>query len=138
MRCKGAASECPRHGAVGIATGVEAAYESLMVYLYLAAAILAEVIATSALPRTEGFTRLLPSLVAVVFYAFAFFLLSLVTRSVPVGIVYAVWSGTGIVLVAMAGWLLFGQRLDLPAVIGLAMIIAGVLIINLLSKSVGH
>jgi small multidrug resistance pump len=109
-----------------------------MTYLLLAAAIVAEVIATSALARTDGFTQLWPSVLAVVGYGVAFFLLSLVTRTVPVGIVYAVWSGAGIVLVALAGWLLFGQKLDLPALVGLALIIAGVLIINLMSKSVSH
>lgn len=109
-----------------------------MTYILLFAAILAEVIATSALARSDGFTQLWPSLVAVAGYAVAFFLLSLVMRTVPVGIVYAVWSGAGIVLVALAGWLLFGQKLDLPALVGLAMIIAGVLVINLLSKSVTH
>lgn len=109
-----------------------------MIYIYLAAAIVAEVIATSALAKTNGFTNLIPSLVSVAGYGIAFFLLSLVTRSMPVGIVYAVWSGAGIVLVALAGWLIFGQKLDAPALIGLAMIIAGVLIINLLSKSVSH
>lgn len=109
-----------------------------MTYFLLFAAILAEVVATSAPPKTAGFTQLWPSLIAVVGYGIAFFLLSLVTRTIPVGIVYAVWSGAGIVLVALAGWLLFGQKLDFPAVLGLAMIIAGVLIINLLSKSVSH
>lgn len=109
-----------------------------MTYILLAAAIVAEVIATSALAKTDGFTQLWPSLLAVAGYGIAFFLLSLVTRTVPVGIVYAVWSGAGIVLVALAGWLLFGQKLDLPALVGLAMIIAGVLIINLVSKSVSH
>jgi small multidrug resistance pump len=109
-----------------------------MIYLLLAAAIVAEVIATSALARTDGFTQPLPSLVAVIGYCLAFYLLSLVTRTVPVGIVYAVWSGAGIVLVAVAGWLLFGQKLDFAAIVGLAMVIAGVLVINLLSKSVSH
>lgn len=109
-----------------------------MTYVLLFAAILAEVIATSALAKTDGFTQLWPSLVSIAGYAVAFFLLSLVMRTVPVGIVYAVWSGAGIVLVALAGWLLFGQKLDLAALVGLAMIIAGVLIINLLSKSVTH
>jgi small multidrug resistance pump len=109
-----------------------------MIYIYLAAAIVAEVIATSALAKTDGFTNLWPSLLSVVGYGIAFFLLSLVTRSMPVGIVYAVWSGAGIVLVALAGWLVFGQKLDLAAILGLAMIIAGVLVINLLSKSVSH
>jgi small multidrug resistance pump len=109
-----------------------------MTYLLLAAAIVAEVIATSALARTDGFTRPWPSLLAVIGYGLAFYLLSLVTRTVPVGIVYAVWSGAGIVLVAMAGWVLFGQKLDLAAIVGLVMIIAGVLVINLVSKSVSH
>jgi small multidrug resistance pump len=109
-----------------------------MIYIYLAAAIVAEVIATSALAKTNGFTNLWPSLLSVAGYGIAFFLLSLVTRSMPIGIVYAVWSGAGIVLVALAGWLIFGQKLDLAAILGLAMIIAGVLVINLLSKSVSH
>jgi small multidrug resistance pump len=109
-----------------------------MIYVYLTLAIIAEVIATSALARTNGFTVLWPSLIAMLGYGVAFFLLALVTRTMPVGIVYAVWSGAGIVLVALAGWLFLGQKLDLPAVIGLTMIIAGVLIINLISKSAGH
>jgi small multidrug resistance pump len=109
-----------------------------MTYILLALAIVAEVIATSALAKTDGFTQLWPSALAVVGYGIAFYLLAIVTRTVPVGIVYAVWSGAGIVLVALAGWLLFGQKLDLAAVIGLALIIAGVLIINLVSKSVSH
>lgn len=109
-----------------------------MVYLYLIIAIVLEVIATSALAKTDGFTRLWPSLISAVGYGLAFYLLSIVTRTMPVGIVYAVWSGAGIVLVATAGWLLFGQKLDLPAIVGLVMIVAGVLIINLVSKSVSH
>jgi small multidrug resistance pump len=109
-----------------------------MVYVYLIIAIIAEVFATSALAKSDGFTRLWPTLIAAVGYGLAFYLLSLVTRTVPIGIVYAVWSGAGIVLVAAAGWLLFGQKLDLPAIVGLAMIVAGVLIINLVSKSVSH
>lgn len=109
-----------------------------MVYIYLFIAIVAEVFATSAMARSDGFTRLWPSLISAVGYGLAFYLLSLVTRTMPVGIVYAVWSGAGIVLVAAAGWLFFGQKLDLPAIIGLVMILAGVLIINLVSKSVSH
>ena len=109
-----------------------------MTYILLALAIVAEVIATSALAKTDGFTQPWPSVLAITGYGLAFFLLALVMRTVPVGIVYAVWSGAGIVLVAIAGWLIFGQKLDLPALVGLAMIIAGVLIINLLSKSVSH
>lgn len=109
-----------------------------MVYAFLFIAIVAEVFATSAMAKSDGFTRLWPSLIAFAGYGLAFYLLSLVTRTVPVGIVYAVWSGAGIVLVATAGWLFFGQKLDLAATIGMGMIVAGVLIINLLSKSVSH
>lgn len=109
-----------------------------MIYAFLIVAIVAEVIATTAMARSDGFTRLLPSLISLAGYGLAFYLLSLVTRSMPVGIVYAIWSGAGIVLVAAASWLLYGQKLDTPATIGIVMIIAGVLIINLLSKSVSH
>jgi small multidrug resistance pump len=109
-----------------------------MIYAFLIVAIVAEVIATSTMARSDGFTRLLPGLISLAGYGLAFYLLSLVTRTVPVGIVYAIWSGAGIVLVAATSWLLFGQKLDLPATIGIVMIVAGVLIINLLSKSVSH
>ena len=109
-----------------------------MIYVFLIVAIIAEVIATSALAKSDGFTRIWPSLIAFFGYGLAFYLLSVVTRTVPVGIVYAVWSGAGIVLVAVAGWLLFGQKLDVAATVGMAMIVAGVLIINLMSKSVSH
>lgn len=109
-----------------------------MIYIFLVIAIVAEVIATSAMAKSDGFTRLWPSLISVFGYGMAFYLLSVVTRTMPVGIVYAIWSGAGIVLVAAAGWLFFGQKLDLAATVGMAMIVAGVLIINLLSKSVSH
>ncbi|QRG06479.1 QacE family quaternary ammonium compound efflux SMR transporter [Xanthobacter dioxanivorans] len=109
-----------------------------MSYLYLAIAIVAEVVATSALKSTESFTRLLPSVVVVVGYATAFFCLSLTLRVLPVGISYAIWSGVGIVLVTAIAWFHHGQRLDLPALIGLILIIAGVAVINLFSKSVAH
>ncbi|WP_456282473.1 SMR family transporter [Cupriavidus sp. JZ107] len=109
-----------------------------MHWIYLAIAIIAEVIATTALKAAAGFTRPLPSLVVVTGYAIAFFCLSLTLRSVPIGIAYAIWSGVGIVLVSVAAWLLFGQRLDLPALLGIALIMAGVLVINLWSKSVTH
>jgi small multidrug resistance pump len=113
-------------------------YPATMIYILLIVAIVAEVIATSAMANSDGFTRLWPSLIAFVGYGLAFYLLAIVTRTVPVGIVYAVWSGAGIVLVAAVGWLAFGQKLDLAATVGMAMIVAGVLIINLLSKSVSH
>jgi len=109
-----------------------------MIYVFLIVAIVAEVIGTSAMAKSDGFTRLMPSLISFISYGVAFYLLSLVTRTVPIGIVYAIWSGAGIVLVAATGWLLFGQKLDVPATIGIVMIVAGVLIINLLSKSVSH
>ncbi|OYW50106.1 MAG: QacE family quaternary ammonium compound efflux SMR transporter [Rhizobiales bacterium 17-65-6] len=109
-----------------------------MTYLLLIIAIVAEVIATSALKAAEGFTRPLPSIVVVIGYAIAFYCLSLVLRTMPVGIAYAVWSGVGIVLVAAIGAVLYGQKLDLAAIIGLGFIIAGVLIVNLLSKTVSH
>lgn len=109
-----------------------------MHWIFLSIAIVAEVIATTALKAAAGFTRPLPSLVVVTGYAVAFFCLSLTLRSVPIGIAYAIWSGVGIVLVSVAAWLLFGQRLDLPALIGIALIMAGVLVINLWSKSVTH
>ena len=109
-----------------------------MSYLYLTVAIVAEVVATSALKSTEGFTRLTPSLVVAIGYGLAFFCLSLTLRTLPVGIAYAIWSGAGIVLVTAIAWFHYGQRLDLPAMAGLALIIAGVLVINLFSKSVAH
>ena len=109
-----------------------------MTYLYLSIAIVAEVIATSFLKSCEGFTRLWPSIVVLVGYALAFYFLSLTLRSLSVGIVYAIWSGAGIVLVSIIAWIFFGQKLDVPAIIGIALIIAGVAVINLFSKSVAH
>lgn len=107
-------------------------------WVYLGIAIVSEVIATSALKASEGFTRPWPSLIVVVGYLLAFYCLSLTLRSLPVGVVYAIWSGLGIVLVSLIAWLLFGQKLDLPAIIGMGLIIAGVLVMNLFSRSVAH
>lgn len=109
-----------------------------MSYVYLLIAIVAEVIATSALKSAEGFTRLGPSAIVVVGYGIAFFCLSLTLRTLPVGIAYAIWSGVRIVLVTGFAWIYYGQKLDLPALIGLGLIIAGVVVINLMSKSVAH
>ena len=109
-----------------------------MNWLYLGIAIVAEVIATSALKSAEGFTRLAPSLVVLVGYVTAFYFLSLTLKTIPVGLAYAIWSGVGIVLIVLIAWLVLGQPLDAPALIGLALIIAGVIVINGFSKSVTH
>lgn len=109
-----------------------------MSYIYLAIAIVAEVVATSSLKSTEGFTRLVPSLVVAAGYGAAFYCLSLTVNDIPVGIAYAIWSGVGIVLVAGFSWLYLGQALDLPALAGLGLIIAGVVVVQLFSKSVAH
>ena len=107
-------------------------------YVYLALAIVAEVIATSALKASEGFTRLGPSLLVAAGYGVAFYFLSLTLKSVPVGVAYAIWSGAGIVLIALIGWLVLKQPLDLPAMLGMALIVAGVVIMNVFSKVGGH
>ncbi len=109
-----------------------------MAYLYLFIAIVAEVVGTSALKASQEFTRLWPSVTVVVGYALAFYMLTLVLRTLPVGIAYAVWAGLGIVLVTLIGVLWFGERLDLPAVLGVAMIIAGVVVIQVFSKVSAH
>jgi len=109
-----------------------------MTYVYLLTAIVFEVIATSALKAADGFTRLGPSLIVVAGYAAAFFFLSLTLRTLPVGVVYAIWSGLGIVLISIAGWVLYRQMLDAPAVIGMALIVAGVIVINVFSKATPH
>ncbi|MFP3382933.1 MULTISPECIES: DMT family transporter [Tritonibacter] len=109
-----------------------------MHYLYLMAAVLAETIGTTALQASQQFTRLLPSVIVVVAYAASFFLMSLTLKYMPVGIVYAIWSGLGIVLIAAIGFIVFGQRIDLPAIAGMVMIIAGILVIHLFSSSSSH
>lgn len=109
-----------------------------MHWLYLAIAIVSEVIAISALKTSEGFTRLTPSLLVVGGYALAFFLLSLCLRAIPLGVAYAIWSGVGTALVLLVGWLLYQQPLDATALIGIALIVAGVLILNLSPKAVLH
>ena len=107
-------------------------------YLLLGISIMAEEVATSALKSSQGLTRLGPSALAVLGYCVAFYLVSKVMNHMATGVVYAVWSGLGIVLISLVGWLLYGQKLDLPAVIGMAMIVGGVLVIQLLSKVTGH
>jgi small multidrug resistance pump len=109
-----------------------------MSYIYLALAVVAEVVATSALKRTEEFTRLLPSLVVLFGYTIAFYFLTLVLRSMPVGVTYVIWSGLGVTLVTMTSAILYREVPDLPASLGMTLIVAGVMIMNLLSKSVAH
>ena len=107
-------------------------------WLMLGIAIVAETIATSALKSSEGFSKLVPSAIVLVGYGVAFYFLSLTLRSIPVGIAYAVWSGVGIILITTVGWAFFGQKLDAPALIGMALIIAGVVIMNVFSSAGAH
>lgn len=107
-------------------------------YVSLTIAIIAEIIATSALKASEGFSKLLPSAIVIIGYGAAFYFLSLTLKTIPVGLAYAIWSGVGIAVISVIGWLFFKQALDLPAIAGIALIIAGVVIINFLSKSSAH
>lgn len=109
-----------------------------MHWLYLAVAIVFEVVGTSALKASDGFSRLWPSALVVVCYAAAFYFLSLTLKTVPVGVAYAIWSGVGVVLIALIAWALYGQALDLAAIIGMALIVAGVVVLNLFSKAAPH
>ena len=109
-----------------------------MPWLYLAIAIVAEVVATSALKESQEFSRIGPSTIVVIGYGVAFYLLAVVLRTMPVGIAYAIWSGAGMVLIAIVGWIRFRQALDVPAILGMLLIGLGVLIINVFSKSVAH
>ncbi|CUH80495.1 SMR family transporter [Tropicibacter naphthalenivorans] len=109
-----------------------------MPYLTLALAVLAETIGTTALQASAAFTRPLPSLIVVIAYGLAFYLLGHALKVFPVGLAYALWSGAGIVLIALIGLVVFGQKLDLPAVIGIGLILAGILVIHLFSNSTPH
>lgn len=109
-----------------------------MTYLYLFIAIIAEVTATSALKASEEFTKLYPSLIVVVGYGVAFYFMILVLRVIPIGITYAVWSGLGIVLVTIVGIFLYKQIPDIPVIIGMGLIVSGVVVINVFSKSISH
>lgn len=109
-----------------------------MHWLYLSIAIIGEVAATSALKSAAGFTQLWPSLLVVAGYVVAFYFLSLTLETIPVGLSYAIWSAVGIVIVSLVAWIIHGQNLDLAAMIGIALIIAGVVVINVFSKSVPH
>jgi len=107
-------------------------------YLYLAIAIAAEVIATTSMKAIDGFNKPLPLLLVVGGYAIAFWMLILVVRTIPVGIAYAIWAGLGIVLVSIAAMFIYQQKLDLPAVLGMGLIVSGVVVIQLFSQSTGH
>jgi len=107
-------------------------------YVYLLIAIIAEVIATSSLKASQGFTRFIPSMVVLLGYGAAFYLLSLSLNGIGVGVAYALWSGIGIILLAAVGVVVFGEKIDRPAVIGFVLILAGVVILNLYSKVLAH
>ncbi|MGV4149061.1 EmrE family multidrug efflux SMR transporter [Citrobacter freundii] len=107
-------------------------------YIFLAGAIVAEVIGTTLMKFSDGFTRLWPSVATIVCYCAAFYLLAQTLSTIPTGIAYAIWSGAGIVLISLLGWLVSGQKLDFPAIAGMFLICAGVLVINIFSKSSPH
>ena len=109
-----------------------------MPYVFLLVAIVAEVIATSALKQSDGFSRAAPTIVTVAGYAVAFYCLSLALRHIPTGVAYAMWSGVGIVLITLVAWLWRGERLDTPAFAGMALIVAGVVVMNVFSRAVAH
>ena len=109
-----------------------------MPYVYLALSIVAEVIATSSLKASDGFTKLWPSVIVVVGYGVAFHFLALTLKTIPIGVAYAIWAGAGVSLVAVVGWVLFGQKLDAPAILGMALIVTGVVIMKVFSKATGH
>ncbi|WP_171121473.1 MULTISPECIES: SMR family transporter [unclassified Ruegeria] len=107
-------------------------------YLILLLAVIAETVGTTSLQASQQFSRFWPSVLVVVGYGIAFYLLGLTLKYMPVGIVYAIWSGLGIFLIAIIGFIVFGQKLDWPAVLGLTMILTGILVIHLFSKTAGH
>lgn len=107
-------------------------------WFFLLLAIISEVAGTSALKSAEGFTRFWPSAVVVAGYSSAFYFLSLTLKTIPVGVAYAIWSGVGTALIALIGWIFIGQKLDIPAVAGILLIVLGVVVLNVFSKSVAH
>ena len=111
---------------------------TMQVYFLLALAILAETAGTTALQASQQFTRFWPSVIVVLAYAISFYLLALTLRYMPVGVVYAIWSGLGIVFIAAIGYVIFGQKLDLPAILGTGLILAGIVVIQLFSRSAPH
>lgn len=109
-----------------------------MHYLHLALAIVCEVIGTTFMKEAQGFTKLVPSLITAVSYVTAFYFLSITLKTIPTGVAYAIWSGVGIVLIGTVAWVFQGQRLDLPAMLGMGLIVAGVAVIQLFSNTTAH
>ncbi len=107
-------------------------------WLFLSLAILSETIATLALKSSEGFSKLWPSILVVIGYGLAFYFLAQTLRTIPIGIAYAIWSGVGIVLIALANYFLFGQKLDMPALLGIGLIVSGIVVMNVFSNTAGH
>jgi small multidrug resistance pump len=107
-------------------------------WIFLSVAILTEVVATSALKASDGFSRIMPSIVVIVGYVFSFYFLSLALKTIPVGIAYATWAGLGIVLITVIAWVMYGQKLDLGALVGMTLILAGVVVMNLFSSVTPH
>ncbi|RUO77305.1 SMR family transporter [Idiomarina seosinensis] len=107
-------------------------------WLFLFIAIFAEVAGTTALKSSAGFTKLWPSLLVIISYSVAFYFLSLTLKAIPVGIAYAIWAGLGIVLITLIGWIVYNQKLDVASIVGMGLIVAGVLVINIFSKSSLH
>lgn len=109
-----------------------------MNYVLLAIAIVSEVIGTTFMKQSEGFTKLVPSLLTAIAYVVAFYCLSLTLKTIPTGVAYAIWSGSGIVLIAAVAWIVQGQKLDVAAMAGMGLIVAGVVVMNLFSKAAAH
>ncbi|SDK10107.1 small multidrug resistance pump [Methylophilus rhizosphaerae] len=107
-------------------------------WLFLAIAIVSEISATSALKASAGFTKIVPSIVVVIGYLLSFYFLSLTLKVIPIGIAYAIWAGLGIVLLAVVGWVVYDQQLDIAAMLGISLIMVGVLVLNLFSKTASH
>jgi len=107
-------------------------------YLYLAIAIVAEVAATTALKASAGFSKLVPSLIVIIGFGTALYFMALVLRTIPIGITYAIWSGLGIVLITLVGFIMYKETPDIPAMIGMGLIVLGVVVINVFSKNIGH
>ncbi|AZG34418.1 MAG: multidrug efflux SMR transporter [Shewanella psychromarinicola] len=107
-------------------------------WIFLSVAILTEVVATSALKASDGFSRIMPSIVVIVGYVLSFYFLSLALKTIPVGIAYATWAGLGIVLITVIAWVMYGQKLDLGALVGMTLILAGVVVMNLFSSVTPH